>query len=192
MDATAPAGSSDTPPAYVGLWPRLGANLVDILVLVPVILFDIWARAHYRMFRVWVIPWRLLVFAFYRVFLIGRFGGTPGKMILGIEIRKVDGSPVRYGQAFLRGFPDTLFYLMLASVSAFAALNLSDAEYLSMSVRARTAYFRSFSPGVYQFLEFVGYAWILADIIVFFCNDERRALHDFVAGTIVLKAPVNW
>jgi uncharacterized RDD family membrane protein YckC len=191
MDAMAPAGSSDTPPAYVGLWPRLGAFLVDVLIFVPVIILEIWARAHYRMSFVWLVLGYLLIFAVYRVYLVGRFGATPGKMILGIEIRKVDGSPVGYSEAFLRGLPNELLDLIFRTAQAWAVLHLSDAQYLALSIHARTAYILSFNPALHSIIEIAAFVWILADIIVFFCNDERRALHDFVAGTVVVKAPVN-
>jgi uncharacterized RDD family membrane protein YckC len=32
--------------------------------------------------------------------------------------------------------------------------------------------------------------WGLADILTFLFNDQRRALHDFIAGTVVVKTNV--
>jgi uncharacterized RDD family membrane protein YckC len=39
---------------------------------------------------------------FYMTWFVGRFGATPGKMLLGIKIVRSDGSPVSYLRAFAR------------------------------------------------------------------------------------------
>ena len=54
--------------------------------------------------------------AFYHVYLVARFGGTPGKLALDIRIRMVDGSPVTLRAAVRR----TAVTLALGAVSTVA------------------------------------------------------------------------
>ncbi|MEM8708155.1 MAG: RDD family protein [Actinomycetota bacterium] len=51
----------------------------------------------------------LVFWAVYAVFLVAQFGGTPGKLILGLRITEEDGStPVGYRGAVMRSLPGLL------------------------------------------------------------------------------------
>jgi len=121
---------------YAGFWPRLGALLLDGLIMLPLGAFHFWGIARYRLFPVyWVIPGTLLRL-FYDVYLVRRFGGTPGKLIMGIRIRKLDGEPVGYREALLRYCPE-LFLGLLTSVALFPPLfQMTDAQYHALGVNS--------------------------------------------------------
>jgi uncharacterized RDD family membrane protein YckC len=76
----------------------------------------------------------------YEVFFVGRFGGTPGKLLLHLRIVRSDFSRVTYGRAAIR----------------FFGLLISD---LTM---------------------YIGYIMVAFD-------PQRRALHDYIADTRVIK-----
>ena len=48
-------------------------------------------------------------------------------------------------------------------------------------------------PDGNSFIQSLYFYWLLAELIVMLLNRKRRALHDFVAGTVVisLRKPVN-
>jgi uncharacterized RDD family membrane protein YckC len=76
----------------------------------------------------------------YEVFFVGRFGGTPGKLLLHLRIVRSDFSRVTYSRAAIR----------------FFGLLISD---LTM---------------------YIGYIMVAFD-------PQRRALHDYIADTRVIK-----
>lgn len=64
---------------YVGFWRRLAANFLDACCFIPL-------AGTSRMFYVyWFLPGALIGWLF-SVNLVVRYGGTPGKRLLGIKI----------------------------------------------------------------------------------------------------------
>ena len=174
---------------YAGFWKRLGANLLDLLVQLPIMAFCFWGMSNYRLFQVyWFLP-NILFDLFYDVYLVRRYGGTPGKLLMGIRICKVNGEPVGYREAFLRELPRTLLGIMTAVGPMLALLLLSDAEYQHLDVEGRSKRIDELTPFWQTPFQWIQSAWIWSELIVLLTNKKRRALHDFIAGTVVVFAP---
>ena len=183
--------SSDTL-RYAGFRPRLGSLFLDILIWLPLIAGSTWAAGHSRMFRVYhLVPW-IIFGLFYDVYLVRRFGGTPGKLLMGIRIRKLDGEPVGYREALIRYSPGLVFGLLMSVGLIFALLHMTDAEYQSLSLRERSKREKELAPPWYRPLGWTSKAWFWGELVVLLTNRKKRALHDFIAGTVVVfKAPNN-
>ncbi len=122
--SAAAAADRIAPPA--GFWARLGAAVIDF-VLLTIVFVVIWTPLAGP--RHWHIPevpqtltdasmqlyrdqltlwWDKAAFIFYPIFLLydvllnGRFGATVGKMAIGAKITRLDGSPIGYNRALLR------------------------------------------------------------------------------------------
>lgn len=179
---------------YAGFWPRLASLLLDLIIMLPLTALVIWASSAYRLFDLYYfIPGTLFVL-FYNVYLVRRFGGTPGKLIVGIRIRKLDGEPVGYREAFLRYFPDLVLGLLMSVALFFPLLHMSDAEYHSLSFVQSSQRMVELAPSWYKPLQWAQTAWFWGELIVLLTNRKRRALHDFIAGTVVVHispAPPN-
>jgi uncharacterized RDD family membrane protein YckC len=173
---------------YAGFWPRLGSILLDCLILFPLSAVVFWADAHYRMFMVYYLIPGTVFGLFYSVYLVRRFGGTPGKLIVGIRIRKLDGEPVGYREAFLRYFPEFVFGLLMSIALIFPLFHMSDAEYHSLSFMERAKRMVELAPSWYKPLQIAQNIWVWGELIVLLTNRKRRALHDFIAGTVVVHA----
>ena len=83
---------------------------------------------------------RLILSFAYEVFFVGRFGGTPGKLLLRMRIVRSDFSRLTYGRAAIRFFGKMLSDLTM----------------------------------------YIGYIMVGFD-------PQRRALHDYIADTRVIK-----
>jgi uncharacterized RDD family membrane protein YckC len=176
---------------YAGFWPRLGSLLLDMLIMLPMMAFVTWAAWHYRLFRVYyVIPGTIFVL-FYWVYLVRRFGGTPGKLIVGIRIRKLDGQPVGYREALLRHSADLIFGLLMSIATIPHLFHVTDAEYRSLSLRERAKHEADFAPSWFRPLRWTVNAWNCSELVVLLTNPKRRALHDFIAATVVVHASPN-
>lgn len=109
--------------AFGGFWIRFLARFVDWLILVVVnvavsIPFslglspDTGATGAFAMQGV-IFLINFAIGVAYETFFVGRFGGTPGKMVCKLRIVRPDGSPISYARACGRYFAGILSSLTL-------------------------------------------------------------------------------
>lgn len=173
---------------YAGFWPRLGALLLDCIIFLPLSALIIWADSQYRLFQLYYLVPGTAISLFWGVYLVRRFGGTPGKLIAGIRIRKLDGTPVGYREAVLRYLPEFIFGLLMSVALILSVFHMTDAEYQSLSFLDRTHRMAELAPRWYTPLQIAQNIWVWGELIVLLTNRKRRALHDFIAGTVVVHA----
>jgi len=174
---------------YAGFWRRLGALVVDTLVLLPLTGLALWGTGHSRLFYAyWLLPSLAFNLWFY-VHLVRRYGGTPGKLALKMRIAMRDGAPVTVKAALLRNAP--LFILSgLASVAAaLACLQMDDTVYLSLDFLDRGKAMEKLMPAWYPAVFILLQLWIWAEFVTMLLNRQRRAVHDLIAGTVVIRQP---
>jgi uncharacterized RDD family membrane protein YckC len=110
----------------------------------------------------------------YSIILHTYFGQTVGKMIMKVRVFDVNGNPLTLKRAFLRDFP-----ILILNVG-FLANEIHQILTTGIDENFRGNYFS-------LTLLLIGLLWIFAEIIVMFSNEKRRAIHDYIAGTVVVK-----
>jgi uncharacterized RDD family membrane protein YckC len=110
---------------------------------------------------------------------------------VGIRIRKLDGEPVGYREAFLRNLPDWILSLSMSIALVFPLFHMSDTEYRSLSFMKLATRMTELAPPSYKPLQIAQNIWFWGELIVLLTNRKRRALHDFIAGTVVVHASPN-
>ena len=99
-----PAPASATASVYAGFWRRLGAVLLDCLVIgIPLVIFNMMFLPVFGMTLISLV--NLIVATAYYVTMHGRYGATLGKMALGIRVAQLDGTPINYVIAAWRYSP---------------------------------------------------------------------------------------
>lgn len=176
---------------YAGFWRRFGAMWLDVLFFLPVILLVLWGNSRFRLFQAYYLLPGLAIGAFYGIYLVKRFGGTPGKVVAGLRIAKVDGSPIGYREAVLRALPDYLLSIPISLGLVIAAMRMSDTEYLSLAFGERSSRVSALAPSWHQPASVAQTIWIWSEFIVLLTNQKKRAIHDFIAGTIVILREPN-
>lgn len=159
---------------YQTFFPRFVALLIDTFIMLPIGIFDDWFRQAefpHLFFYFWI-PISALVFPLYVILMHGFYGQTLGKMWMNVKVFDISENPITMLQSFWREFPQLVFNLG-AIITGIMALSI-DAESLTMK----------YAYGIYATLATI---WGLADIVVFLSNNKRRALHDYIAGTVVIK-----
>jgi uncharacterized RDD family membrane protein YckC len=164
---------------YSTFGARFVAGLIDGLVLLPVsiigfyfvdspddgvALFLIWSAIAYSSY--WL----------YSVLLHARYGQTLGKRAMGVKVLDVSESRIpTLSQAFLR---DAVYIAVNTITLAYLFFLVLGGEYtqaaLTQSAPART-------------MNWVGFGWFLTEVVTMLMNDKRRALHDFIARTVVVR-----
>ena len=129
----------------------------------------------------------LCFLVFYHVFLVGKCGQTPGKMITRIKIVRLDGAKIRWLDAWLRYSVEIFFFICTVLVATLIGLKTSMGTTLD-SIDPDTLGLRWVFI-IYSLLHIllIVYAW--SEVIVLLTNEKRRAIHDFIAGTVIVHDP---
>jgi uncharacterized RDD family membrane protein YckC len=171
---------------YAGFWRRFGVGLLDLAIIFPFGLLTIWVYSHSQLApSIWLLP--LISFGvWFNVYLVRRYGGTPGKVLLGLRIVRVDGTPVGYKEAFLRHLPLLLSGALIGLALVFASWKLTDAEHMGLAFKLRQMRMEQLAPSWYEKVLAFEQIWMLGEFLVMMTNAKRRALHDYIAGTVVI------
>jgi uncharacterized RDD family membrane protein YckC len=109
----------------------------------------------------------LMVFGglFYQIILHAQYGQTVGKMICKVKV--IDwksGADISFKQALLRDSIPLVLLVLIFVVDPFK---------------------------VQLFFKSVYFLWFLAELATTLTNEKRRALHDFIAGTVVVRTNID-
>jgi uncharacterized RDD family membrane protein YckC len=151
-------------------WPRFWAYFLDGFAIAPVTaLLTLPQPAADN-------PWRLilqtaisLVYWAYAVWLLSARGQTVGRWLCRVQVRDVGEGPVRPRQALIReSIPQ------LIALGALPYLLFRQAEgTLTMEAQLMITIPHTL--------------WVLLEIITMLSNEKRRALHDYLARTVVVR-----
>ena len=140
---------------YKGTLIRLGGSIIDFIILLVV---GFIVGAIVRQFVGQIPSWATLVYGL--LYFVGFWswrGQTPGKMLIGARVVRLDGSPVGLGRSLLR-YP--LYLMPFFGPVVLIASIVSN-------------WFIMLLP--------------LVTLAVMALNPKKRGLHDFVAGTVVIN-----
>lgn len=178
---------------YKTFWARLLASWTDGLVLgaagtlfsnVLLLTAFSWETARWLAVIVFIVDntysW------FYSIFMHGRWGQTVGKMVTRVKV--VDAKteePISFRRAFLR---DVIPILILFPFFAHLLYQLiTGAEYPEIQSKLDLS---EPASGI-AWTTFIALIWWFAEIVTMLTNEKRRALHDFIAGTVVVRTNIE-
>lgn len=157
---------------------RFGAAIIDAIIFIPIgylnnYLTDVLSNKA-GLLILWTVV-LMCVYQFYTIFLHGKYGQTFGKMAMGVKIVTYpEELPISYFQAFIRDLPYFFIYFLETVILVAIILYPYLAYNSSLSITL-------------EILNFAGLAWLLLEIISMLFNEKRRAVHDFIAKTVVIK-----
>jgi uncharacterized RDD family membrane protein YckC len=109
----------------------------------------------------------------YGVLLHFFYGQTFGKMLMKIKV--IDVSETRnitFNQSVFRDF----FYLLSFVFFVFLSVYVTVTGEVSL-----------FASSLFDGFGYVSFVWFILEIVTCLFNQKRRALHDFIAGTVVVR-----
>lgn len=172
---------------YGGFWPRLGSLFLDFIIVVPVGILTLYLNSLDKNAYYFTIIPNLLFGLWYHVYLVKKNGGTPGKLIVGIKIININGQDADWKEAFLRHVV-LLGITIIGAVVTIIALSQADSEhYESLGWMQKQQYLMSLTPFLFSVFSWTNNIWIWSEFIVLLTNARRRAIHDYVGGTVVIK-----
>ena len=177
---------------YAGFWSRLWAMLVDgVLLGAPLYPLIRLQDRSWLIALVLPLPLCLLQLA-YNVYCHGRWGQTVGKMVAKIRVVNVDGAPISWRQAFLRSSVDAALWHAFVASRMVALSRIGPDEYLALAPADQWRRIAELAPA-HDVLDYANWAWFWGEFVVLLFNRRKRAIHDFIAGTVVVHtapAPV--
>jgi uncharacterized RDD family membrane protein YckC len=176
---------------YATFWQRFLAYWIDVLVVLPMAAIPYLLADKTRFFYMyWLIP-GLAVGLFFHVYLVKRYGGTPGKLLLKTRIALVDGSRVTTTAAGLR-YAILFILSALSSIAlVMSTLSMTDEMYFSLGYVARVQQMVELAPSWYPMVSVLVQVWVWSEFITMLLNEKRRAVHDFIAGTVVVRSQTD-
>ena len=109
---------------------------------------------------------------FYFILLHAYYGQTLGKKAFGVKVVDDTEAPINFGQAVVRHLPEL--------IPALFAVTLINPE---MYQDAATQIVSGIISGA-------AVVFHIAGVVVCLVNEKHRALHDFIAGTVVVRTDV--
>lgn len=163
---------------YHTFWPRFWALVVDALIVLPFISLGEYLMRPERGQSSVVSGLAIASFLpiCYRTFMHARFGQTVGKMVTRVKILDASESRVpSFWQCLVRDTPE----YVVSTLTAYHAVELF-----------RLGTYQPDQPDRSTFAQTVDLCyitWWFAEAMVLSANYRRRSLHDWLAGTVVIK-----
>ena len=162
---------------YQTFWPRFWAGWIDTAVLWPVgkLMSFVYVSSTVPLVIYFALVLDSIVFLAYSVYLHGRFGQTIGKWIMKVQVMDLSGARLTMRQAILRdGVLIVLcaLYLVFAAKPVFSGVSPESSD---------------FARGPVLFLTYSVLTWTLLELGTMLTNERRRAIHDLIAGSVVVR-----
>lgn len=171
---------------YVGFWKRVLAALIDTLfgfAMFPVTMPMLyWSMEHQTALPdlgytiVWTALW---------MWLLVRFGGTPGKLIIGVRVVNQSGHFLSWSQAFRRFIFPNLLLALNQQLQLWRVVATHDGPVPTDNLITLGKILNEYGQPFATIGTILGWL-IYVDIGAILVNRERRAIHDFIAGSYVI------
>lgn len=176
---------------YCTFWRRIFAGILDSFVFFPIVVcfpFNLLANLLLPPDRgpFLTIVWAVINYTaawLYSVLLHARYGQTLGKMATRVKVLDVSEERLpTLRQAFIRDIGNIIPSMLMLAY---------DISIVLFGRSAKSSEFTSFFGEILFVTGIsVGFLWwFLVEIISMATNKKRRALHDYIAGTIVVRYP---
>ncbi len=171
---------------YAGFGARFGANLIDTLIFIPIIIFSLWLISTSIVVAIISQVLMMFLFSAYSVYFHGKCGATIGKQIVSIKVVKLDHTKIGWKEAILRSSVDLAFSFFIALGRIIAILSIP------ATILFRTGLFEIMNVidantfDIFNFVDSLMNIWFWSEVVVLLFNKKKRAIHDFIAGTVVI------
>lgn len=175
-------------PVYAGFWVRFAAKLLDCIVMLPVIGLVFYINGLSKSAAISVLIPNMLFTLAFEVVLVKLYGGTPGKLMMGLKIIRKNGDDMDWKSAFYRYSVEFVIAFIGAFVMYLTLNLIDDANYASAGFLERSKLLSTVNPVPMQVQQWLSNTWYIIGLVVLISNVRKRSTHDFIAGTVVVKS----
>jgi uncharacterized RDD family membrane protein YckC len=154
---------------------RFLAGIIDGLIFIPFFIIGEMFFADKYTSQLWLNLSETVLYTVYVVVGHGKYGQTIGKKVMKIKVLDLEESNlIGYKRAIIR---ESIWILISLSLSVYFIM---DSDGASLNGQDEIARHDNIST-------MVSFAWLAAELITMLTNNKRRALHDFMAGSVVIN-----
>lgn len=172
-----------------GFWPRFASTWADKGILWVLGRIFTLSRNYSLQHFWWVSILAYFMYLFYSVVCVALWGQTPGKALVKIKVVGLEGQPIGWGKAILRNSVVAVLSLWFLILEIQTIHNISPGEFSALDISDRGEFIFHHLPEQATIINYILFAFIWSEFIVIFLNRRKRALHDFIAGTLVVHDP---
>jgi len=170
---------------YATFWQRFAAAWIDFFVLLPFTLIQSWLGSASKTAALVLVLPMTSAYLGYTIYCHGRFGQTVGKYAMGIRVLRTTGERVGWREAWLRSSIDVAFSVLGVGSSFIALAAIADTQYYDVGWVQRAQNLQALEPTWLAWTSTASQIWAWSELVTMLFNKRRRALHDFIAGTVV-------
>lgn len=167
---------------YQTISSRFVALIVDCIVLFPLMAAGSYLTYFIGTSAVIIFAVNALlglISVFYYILMHALFGQTLGKMLVKIKVLDISEAPLNLGQAAIRSLPQLIPVIIAIGFENPGGLSGNSSQWDAQLTEAM------------NFLLTISILiWTVLNIIIAVSGEKHRALHDYMAGTIVVKTNV--
>jgi uncharacterized RDD family membrane protein YckC len=172
---------------YATFGRRVGSILIDWILFTPLVVLSGWAMVQPPAVAISVTVVNAAVYYAYVVTGHAVWGQTIGKWKLGLRVVNTDGGRIGWGQSLVRSSVDLALALIATVAFYVVVLGLPREAMTGVSWDEAVGVYDAARPLWAKLSEWAYFAWLGVDTLAMLLNPRRRALHDFVAGTVVIN-----
>jgi DNA uptake protein ComE-like DNA-binding protein/uncharacterized RDD family membrane protein YckC len=172
--------------SYATFWQRFAAMWIDLFVLLPIMAVHVWLESESKITALVLVIPMAIVYDSYSIYCHGRFGQTVGKRVMGIRVVLTTGEAIGWRTAWLRSSVDVMFSVLGVIASFMALTAISDTEFYGVGWMQQSQNLSALEPAWLGWTEEATQIWVWSEVVVMLFNKRRQALHDFIAGTVVI------
>jgi len=150
-------------------------------------LLSVWVFASSRTATLLLLVPFSVVSIGYHVVLHARFGQTLGKMATRVRVMRLSGEPIAWREAWLRSSVDIVFAVVAIASNVLTLTRLPDLAWTLPWIQM-SKQLSELQPGWARWAEYMAQAWMWSELVTMLLNRQKRALHDYLAGTVVVHA----
>jgi uncharacterized RDD family membrane protein YckC len=167
---------------YATILLRIGARITDGAILMPLTLLGAFLLPRTSAIWVHVVWFAVLhiVAQSYEIVMLGIYGQTLGKMACRVIVRDISERPLSMKQAVLRNIV-SLILIPLAFWAHWPLLMYGGPLFA----------FYPKPTGTHLLAEYIASICSLVDVLTIFTNEKNRALHDYIAGSVVIRTEAD-
>lgn len=185
LQKTEDATPLTTSVTYAGFWVRLGSLIVDagvysLFLLLMHLLFQ--ENASRPLVNSGFYLGQLIII----LYMVKRWGQSPGKMVMGIKIVKTDLTSLGWKEVILRDWTNIFSSIRYFAEYLLIFMGLLSAGLIFTGTVDPSSFSSRFVKIFHDKILTFDSLWLCSEPFVLLTNRKNRALHDYLAGTVVV------
>ena len=170
---------------YGGFWRRACALVIDTVIFLPLALVYVWLWYESRLLALVANLALTFLGLAYQVVLHGLCGQSVGKMIMGLKVEELGGGRLSWRATWIRFSPVIAFQIAIVIGTSYAIYSVPGDAFEAGSYLQKARLLESGRPEWSHWCTNLLLVWTFAEVIVLLRSQQKRAIHDFLAGTVV-------